>query len=195
MIHDSYEDLIALLTELNTEKREIQKEIDDNNLQIIEARSYTKEILDKEDDDFKVFSPRKIEDIYKDELEKSNLKRLEFENRNQVLFVKIEKLESITTVLEKALAEIQSGNIDSREDPEVNQEPVPDVIESGNDLESENDEVSDTIKKSIQNLKRLSHKIEVIKKLVLHDPMRVCNELDSVNTTMNKIIDTLSHIL
>lgn len=200
----TYEELIGLLAELNTERNDIQKEIDDNTLQIIEARSYTKEILDREEEDFKVFSPRKIEDIYKEELEKSNVKQANFENRNSVLVQKKEKLDSIISVLEKVSAEVggvfhPDTTVNENSFNNVEEENLEDSISEENvffekeDSQQVDDTTYDTINNSVKNLKYLMNKIELSIKLIRQDPMRTKVELETVNKGIKKVVDKLNH--
>jgi len=203
----TYEELIGLLAELNTERNDIQKEIDDNTLQIIEARSYTKEILDREEEDFKVFSPRKIEDIYKEELEKSNVKQVNFENRNSVLIQKKEKLDSIISVLEKVSSEVggvfhpdtvddvSEKNIDVVEENNENSTSLKDEIIDQKNLHQDDDTINDTINKSVKNLQYLMHKIELSTKLIRQDPQRTKIELETVNKGMKKVTDKLNYMI
>lgn len=200
----TYEELIGLLAELNTERNDIQKEIDDNTLQIIEARSYTKEILDREEEDFKVFSPRKIEDIYKEELEKSNVKQANFENRNLVLVQKKEKLDSIISVLEKVSAEVggvfhPDTTVNENSFNNVEEENLEDSISEENvffekeDSQQVDDTTYETINNSVKNLKYLMNKIELSIKLIRQDPMRTKVELETVNKGIKKVVDKLNH--
>ena len=61
------------------EKESVQSEIDDRKNKIEEINSYIHSIKDKEDSDFKVFSPRDVESIYKDSLEKNRRLKKEYE--------------------------------------------------------------------------------------------------------------------
>ena len=200
----TYEELIGLLAELNTERNDIKKEIDDNTLQIIEARSYTKEILDREEEDFKVFSPRKIEDIYKEELEKSNVKQADYENRNQLLVEKKEKLDSIISVLEKVSAEVggvfhPDTTVNENSFNNVEEENLEDSISEENgffekeDSQQVDDTTYDTINNSVNSLKYLMNKIELSIKLIRQDPMRTKVELETVNKGIKKVVDKLNH--
>ena len=78
-----YEELHMTLRDLINQKKEIEKQIEQNNLQIHEAECFTEEILSKDEEDFTVFSPRKYEEIYRDELDAS--KRAE-ENAEDSIF-------------------------------------------------------------------------------------------------------------
>lgn len=207
----TYEELKSLLYKLNSEKADIQKQIDDNTLQIIEARSFAKEILDREEEDFKVFSPRKIEDIYKDELHKSNVKQTDCENRNQVLFAKRQELDSIISVLEKVVEEIamerleksveqNSDEISNKTSSEESghQNTMEHDITESNAIEpvtTEPDLTKEIICKTIKNLNHLTHKIELSTKFIHQDPMRTKIELETVNKSIKKITNKLGSIM
>lgn len=204
MSPDTYEELRELLQKMNHEKYDLEKQIEDNMLQIFEARSYAQEILDKEEEDFKVFSPRKIEDIYRDELEKSNVKQADYENRNQRLIARREELDSIISVLEKVVQETSKDNKDENEPVEDN--TADDTLENISDNTSEesipdvhenvvNDTMKDTLNKSVQNLTYLMHKINLSTKFIRQDPMRAKLELETVNKGIKKVTDKLNDII
>ena len=212
----TYEEFQNLLIGLNQERNDIQKQIDDNTWQIVEARSYAKEIMDREEEDFKVFSPRKIEDIYKDELHEYNVKQEDYENRNKVLIVKKEKLDSIVLVLEKVweeLSEKESSNekesVNDKEefleDEIVESEMCQDEIEQEAEFSDEvenvdavenfkKEDVVATVNETSKKLCSLIHKIDLGIKFIRQDPMRAKQELENVNKGITKIIDTLTEI-
>jgi len=217
-----YDEFKNLLDRLHEEKDDIQKQINDNTLQIMEAQSYAKEILDREEEDFKVFSPRKIEDIYKDELAKSNVKQSDYENRNQALINRREKLDSILLVLENVweeinleLSDVESGNDESDENelPKQDVDIENRVIENNdiegtneykseeeNDIERNEDDVfrksiQKEIKDTVKKLNQISHKIELSTKFIRQDPMRAKVELETINKNIKKVTDKLSDVV
>lgn len=186
-----YDEFKNLLDKLHEEKDDIQKQISDNTLQIMEAQSYAKEILDREEEDFKVFSPRKIEDIYKDELAKSNVKQSDYENQNQALINRREKLDSILLVLENVWEEI---NLKLSDEESENDESDENDIERNEDdvfSKSIQKEIKDTVKK----LNQISHKIELSTKFIRQDPMRAKVELETINKNIKKVTDKLSDVV
>lgn len=186
-----YDEFKNLLDRLHEEKDDIQKQISDNTLQIMEAQSYAKEILDREEEDFKVFSPRKIEDIYKDELAKSNVKQSDYENRNQALINRREKSDSILLVLENVWEEI---NLELSDVESENDESDENDIERNEDnvfSKSIQKEIKDTVKK----LNQISHKIELSTKFIRQDPMRAKVELETINKNIKKVTDKLSDVV
>lgn len=200
MNSNTYEEFQDLLYELKVKKENIQKQIDDNTLQIIEARSYAKEILNREEEDFKVFSPRKVEDIYKDELEKANVKQVTCENQNQRLTAKIEELDSIISVLEKVAAELSRiHSIENHEECESEEINVSEQVAENNIEEIYCVEKSDVpdmnmevIQKSVQNLNSLRHKVDLSMKFIQQDPIRTKIELETVSKGINRVSKKLS---
>lgn len=181
-----YEEFQELLEDLKTKKENIQKQIDDNNLQIIEAKSYAKEILNREEEDFRVFSPRKIEDIYKDELEKSNVKQANCEDQNQRLIVKKEELDSIISVLENVALEFHKSSVDEVEEYETSVSGEEENVEYIDNVDNE------VINKTIQNLNSIRHKVDLSIKFIQQDPMRTKLELEAVSKSITRISKKLS---
>ncbi len=112
MKYSTYEELNSLLQEFVSEKNKLQKQIDENSLKIHEAECFAQELLGKEAEDFKLFSPRKIEDIYKNELEESSAKRADYEKQNSQLTEKRDKLVSIIDILQRVSDEIEPEHLD-----------------------------------------------------------------------------------
>lgn len=82
-------------SELNRQKKEIQELFNQNIFRIEKAESYLKDLTEKEADDFKVFSPRSIESVYKDRIEKETFEKDVCEKENKSYQEKINELESM----------------------------------------------------------------------------------------------------
>ena len=205
MLSAVYEEFHELLEDLKTQKENIQKQIDDNNLQIIEAKSYAKEILNREEEDFKVFSPRKLEDIYKDELEKSNAKQVNCEDQNQRLIVKKDELDSIISVLEKVALELNKSSVSEVEEYETSE--ICEEVNSENDIaedtysvqkatmeDNEKNSINEVINRTVQNLNSIQHKVDLSIKFIQQDPMRTKMELEVVSKSITRVSKKLSSI-
>ena len=175
----TYDELNDLLNNLIEQRIGLEKQIEDNFMQIFEINSLTQEILNREVEDVDVFSPRKIRDIYRDELAKYKTKENEYENRNKELIVKKEKLDSIISVLEKVCEEIK---VPEEISIQSSQQFSPD----------KNIEEEDILKDTIKNMKHLIRKTELSIKLIRQDPVRTKIELESVNKGMKKILDNFT---
>ena len=84
------EDKLSLLEELLDESLQEKKGIDDviqkNQNRIAEIDSFINSIRNNEETDFKVFSPRSAESIYREELEKVEEEKTELENSNDYYY-------------------------------------------------------------------------------------------------------------
>lgn len=123
----TYDIMNALLKKLQSESNQLQGQIDDNNLRIYETQSLALELVGKEEDDFKFFSPRKMKDIHKDELEKFDEKKSEYVNINKELIAQKDKLDFIIDVLLTISEEYEedqkmNDDIDSETDSEKDSE-------------------------------------------------------------------------
>ena len=190
----SYEKLCVLLNQLKNEKADYVHQIEENTLQIAEARSYTLEIMGKEEEDFRVFSPRTIRDIYKEELDKSQEKQDVLENSNTSLQKKIDELDSYIILLDE-VAEEMNSLLSGSEEKKDTENIDNDILDSSDDSK----ESSLFVKKSqlvgtISNLNRAVHKIETCSKLVSQDPSRTKIELKQITKKIQASIDFLSSI-
>lgn len=123
----TYDIMNALLKKLQSESNQLQGQIDDNNLRIYETQSLALELVGKEEDDFKFFSPRKMKDIHKDELEQFDEKKSEYVNINKGLIAQKDKLDFIIDVLLTISEEYEedqkkNDDIDSETDSEKDSE-------------------------------------------------------------------------
>ena len=74
-----YNELQENLNQLRKERKELQSSIEENELKIQEAQCFADKIMRKDEEDFTVFSPRKYEDLYRDELNASNDRKKNYE--------------------------------------------------------------------------------------------------------------------
>lgn len=107
MESSTYYKLNVVLKDLQSERNQLQGQIDENNLHIYETQSLALELLGKEEDDFKFFSPRKMKDLHRDELQQFDVKKSEYVDRNKALVAQRDKLDSIIDVLLKVSEEYE----------------------------------------------------------------------------------------
>lgn len=190
----TYQELNKTLRELNRERNEIQTQIDENQLGINEAQRLTKEILEREDDDFKVFSPRRAGDFHKAELEQFAARRESLERQNSQLVVKRDKLDRIIYVIQLVLEENQESedriNGTDHDQSQNNEEQINDSNhEQSGSNEFENRDISAIASDSIyEEIKRLKHKIELSSKFIVQDPVRAKQELERIGKRMDKLL-------
>lgn len=164
----TYEELNKMLTNLCEERTGLQSQVDENNLRIQETQSLSQKIMESEEEDFHIFSPRKHKNLYKDELERSNIKKEDYETQNHQLFEKIEKLDSIIKVMQDVVDESK-----------VNEEEEQAIAVSG--LE----ELQGSL---FENLEHVLHRVELSIKFMNQDPDRAKMELAVVSENLRKIL-------
>ena len=108
MRSEDYAILDELLKEFRKEAAEIDVQTSENLRRVREAETYISSVTDSESDDFKVFSPRKAEVLYKKELEdaRREIAVCRDENgrlcrRRELLAGYVEKLEALTECLKR----------------------------------------------------------------------------------------------
>ena len=102
MLLDDYNTLNEIVRELRQEAAEIDAQIEYNNRCIREADKYVNKITRSESDDYRVFSPRKPENLYKDEINRTIWEKSEYEEQNRnlvqkkdIIYDRIHRLEKI----------------------------------------------------------------------------------------------------
>ena len=179
----TYQELNKILKELYRERDDLQVQIDDNILSIKEAQRLAREILDREDEDFKVFSPRKIEDLHKVELEQFDLKKISLEKQNDQLSIERDKLNKIIHVLQLVLEETddqQGSIIDDTENDKISDNENLDKSNSS-DVDFDYDSIT-------ENIKGLKHRIDLSSKFIPQDFVRAKRELEIISMGMDKLL-------
>lgn len=156
------------------EKESVQKEIDEYFNKITEANSYIDSIIGIEDSDFKVFSPRDVESIYKESLAKHRNLKKEYENDYQN---RIRKREIIDSRLKK----IEYLLLNSGEDMEVLDIQEKERQRIARDLHDS----------SLQNLTHSIHKIELVSLYIDKDPIQAKLELAALSKNIKEVIDEI----
>lgn len=174
MILDDYNSLNEIWNELSQEASEIETQIQYNLRCIREAEAYVDTFLNSETEDYKVFSPRKAEVIYKDEIEKAKNRITSHEENNKELYQKKNVLEERIRRLEKIL-DHQNRNLTFLNVQEEDRQRI------ARDLH-------DT---SLQNLSHLIHKIELSSMYIDKDPIQAKLELAVIGRCLRETIDEI----
>lgn len=80
---DKREILQEVVDNLNEEKMIVQEKLESNLNRIAEIDIFLKSIYEKENTEFKVFSPRTVESVYKEQIEKCKFEKESLEIENQ----------------------------------------------------------------------------------------------------------------
>lgn len=113
MISKDYEALRGLLEEFRREAAQLDAQIDDTARKIREAEAFLAVYTDSQPDDIRVFSPRKAEILYKEEIRQKEKEKSVYEERRGELSQKRETLEGRMTALQDVLSR-QRKNVSSR---------------------------------------------------------------------------------
>ena len=192
-----YEELKNMLNDLTDQRKDIQKQIDANNLQIYEANCFADEILSKDEEDFTVFSPRRYEDIYRTQLDQSRDRKQGLENQNEFLREKKDRLDVMIRLLENLSAEHQKQIHDGNELVQKNQE---DVMREKLSAMEQHEVFKIRIAKELQNnifvkLNEINRRIELSQNFFTQDPMRAKLELANVSKGIEDSVSQMTDLI
>lgn len=111
MLSEDYGILMELLEELKRETEEAKISIDANLRHIQKADAYVNDLVSSESEDFKVFSPRRVEVLHKEELQEARQRRLACVQENERLAARKELLEGRICRLEALLAVLEQETL------------------------------------------------------------------------------------
>lgn len=176
MSDQNHSSLQEMYQNLSDEAEVLEKKIKDNLFHISEIDEYLNSIYEQEDTDFKVFSPRNVENIYREDIESHKAKKYELENDNKKAYSRLNKIHSYLDGLKENLEEKSSSrNLEVLDIQEKERQRI------ARDLH-------DT---SLQNLAHLVHKIELASMYMDKDVLQAKMELASVNKSLKAIIDEI----
>lgn len=155
------------------EKNSIQEKIDECKNKISEVNSFIDSIISIEDSDFKFFSPRDVETIYKDSLEENRKLKLLYEEEYKN---HLRKKEIIENRLKKI--EILLVNPDDMYELEIQETERRRIARDLHDS-------------SLQNLTHTIHELELASKYIDKDPIQAKLELVSISKNIREVINEI----
>lgn len=166
------------------EAEEIKSKINENLMHISEIDEYLRSIYKQEDEDFKVFSPRNVEHIYKEDIENHKSNKYKLENDNKVLYSRLNKTNAYMEGLQEVL------------------HVEPFVAQKHNDLygldiqEKERQRIArDLHDTSLQNLTHLVHKLELASMYIDKDPLQAKLELATISKNLKDVIEEIRNTI
>lgn len=162
------------------EAEELQKKIKENLFRISEIEEYLDSIYKQEDADFKVFSPRNVESIYKEDLDNHKAEKYKLEIDNRSLYSKLNKVNAYLDGLQEVV----------EEKPSAKNREVLDIQEKERQRIAR--DLHDT---SLQNLAHLVHKIELASLYIDKDTLQAKLELASVTKSLKAIIEEIRNTI
>lgn len=176
MSDKSHSSLREIYQSLLDEAEGVQKKINENLVCISEIDEYLSSIYEQEDADFKVFSPRNVESIYKEDIDNHKTKKYKLEIDNRSLYSRQNKLNVYLAGLKEAIDE----------KPAERNLWVLDIQEKERQRIAR--DLHDT---SLQNLAHLVHKIELASMYIDKDVLQAKLELATVNKNLKAVIDEI----
>lgn len=161
--------------ELYDEKKELQSLINQNLFQIEKINVYLKSLFEKEDTEFKVFSPRNIETVYGEQIEMNNRQKEKLESENVVYYKKLNILNRQLDRLSEVIDKLRGTSKEKKEDTVVILELTKEKIEVSNDSLVKNENQNNK-----EYLKHISHQIRNVVSILNMDTQRAKTELNSI---------------
>lgn len=165
-----------ILHNFKVDAENLEKQINENLLHISEIDEYLNSIMEQEDKDFKVFSPRNVEHIYREDIEKHKEKKYKLEMENRSLYSRLNKCNAYIRAIDetinkdKALKNLKVLDIQEKERQRIARD------------------LHDT---SLQNLTYLVHKIELASMYIDKDALQAKLELATINKSLKAVIDEI----
>ncbi len=164
---DDYNTLKEMLSEFRREVTEIEEELYSDTERIRDMDARLRVFTDAEPEDFKVFSPRKMEAVHREEIERIRQEKSVCENRGRELKEKKEFLVKYIEKLEKILKCRKK-----------------DIIK-GNEAERE---LQDTV---IHDLDQLVHKIEQSSSQIVGNPVQAKQDFAVIGQSLKENVDKM----
>lgn len=191
MSDNNYFSIKDMYNSLQEEAEGLELKIKSNLLRISEIDEYLDSLYNKEDEDFKVFSPWNVEHVYKENIDINKTEKYKLENDNIELYSRLNRVRSFMYALE-ADASFDSSNVS----------PVTESIQKESNLavldmqESERQRIArDLHDTSLQNLAHLVHKIELASMYIDKDPLQAKLELAAVNKNLKAVIEEIRNTI
>ena len=172
MIIDDYNILIDVINELKQEILKLDAQIECNSRSIKEADIYLKDFVEPED--LKIFDPRNMETVHKEEIQRTLRSRKDCIRQNEqlnqkkdILSARVRKLE---TILKRENRELTVLKIQEEDRQRIARD------------------LHDT---SLKNLTHLIHKIELCSMYIDTDPVQAKLELSIINKHLRESIDEI----
>lgn len=174
----SHEIIQTMYDELKKERSDRLTEIHEKRTKIDEIDTYLNSLLNKEESDLQVFLPRKVEDVYYDEIKQNK-------QQKEDLLSQCEQLEMQNHLEEKRMEQLEK-TLSASSMLHVKHLSILDAQEKERQRIAR--DLHDT---SLQNLTHLIHKVELSSLYMDEDPVKAKLELATVEKGIRKVIDEI----
>ena len=186
------------------EQKEVKEKLNNNLNKLSEIDNYLCALEEKEETDFRVFSPRSASVLYKEEIEKGKEEKKKIEEDNLILYRSIGKMDSrirtissILNIFESTILTDSSFSNDETDDDkldvtELGKEDIIGKLRVLDIQEKERQRIArDLHDTSLQNLTHIVHKIEFSSMYIDQDPVKAKLELALVNKNLKSVIQEI----
>ena len=174
MIHSNDNILTEILSAFKLQLSDINAQIHQNLLYMKEDETSVKNLENTDYDELKMFYPRIDNKLQREEIEKANIRKNDYEKKNNILYERKALLENMIGQMEIAIG--QEGQ----------------KVTALNFQEEERKRISrDLHDTALQNLVHLVHKIELCNLYIDEDPMKAKLELSLVSKGLKEIVDEI----
>jgi len=106
-MNENIEVLEEVLNVLEEEKEKFYNLLSQNEFRIEEINSYLRELSKREDEDFKVFSPRNVENKHREQIEADTSEKKRYEEENKEYQKKIDALKTLIDKVNIVIGNLQ----------------------------------------------------------------------------------------
>lgn len=184
----NYEMITELLEELQKEYDTLQAQIDEYQGKSKEIDYYIQSFFDQEDREFKMFSPRNTEDIFREEISKANDEKEAIQQELNQCFHEQNLLRARIEKLSKVIEDEEGFHLDCN----TRQQNLTILNIQEEDRQRIARDLHDT---SLQNLAHLVHKIELSSMFIDQDPLRAKLELSVISKNLKMVIEEIRNTI
>lgn len=180
MTEESNFSFIEMQHNLLVEAEELKKNINDNLSRIAEIDKYLDSIYGREEENFKVFSPRNVEHIYRDDISLHKAEKSKLEMNNRSLYSRLNKVNTYISTIDNFILE----------NPDTRNFEVLDIQEKERHRIAR--DLHDT---SLQNLSHLLHKVELASMYIEKDALQAKLELATISKGLKSVIEEIRNTI
>lgn len=174
-----YEIIQSMYNDLRTEQKNMLSILEEKKSKILEIDTYLNSLLSKEESDLRVFLPRKVEDIYRDVIERNKQQR-------EILVSECNEIEKQLCLEKGRVSQLEKILSERSSMLHVKQLSILDAQEKERQRIAR--DLHDT---SLQNLTHLVHKVELSSLYIDEDPVKAKLELATVEKGIRKVIEEI----
>lgn len=132
--------LEEVLDVLEEEKKKFYDMVDENDFRIEQINSYLRELSKKEEDNYRVFSPRSTENVHREQIEADISKKEKYEAENSEYQKKIEFLKSLVDKVNAVIENLKMEKEKAEQQRAESEGEKSDTVEKFSDIDNKEQE-------------------------------------------------------